>query len=62
MAWLDAPGPAKPADWDDVVTRKHAPATADGKLATPNGVVLDTQYPWIAVLRLLPPAPAAPVA
>jgi hypothetical protein len=27
--------------------------TADGKLATPNGDVVDTRFPWMAVLRLL---------
>jgi len=44
---------------DDAVTMKHVPVTADGKLATPDGVVLDTRYPWMVVLRLL--VPAAPV-
>jgi hypothetical protein len=38
---------------DDAVTMKHVPVTADGKLATPDGVVLDTRYPWMVVLRLL---------
>ncbi|HEY6430696.1 MAG TPA: DUF2272 domain-containing protein [Acetobacteraceae bacterium] len=51
---------------DDAVTMKHVPVTADGKLATPDGQVLDTRYPWMVVLRLLvaPPAPqvATPVA
>ena len=43
---------------DDAVTMKHVPVTADGKLATPQGVVLDTRYPWMVVLRILyPPAP-----
>jgi hypothetical protein len=27
--------------------------TPDGKLATPDGTVLDTRFPWMAVLRLL---------
>ena len=31
---------------------KHVPVTADGKLATPDGQVLDTRYPWMVVLRL----------
>jgi hypothetical protein len=45
---------------DDAVTMKHVPVTADGKLATPDGAVLDTRYPWMVVLRLLIPAtPAA---
>ncbi len=48
---------------DDAVTMKHVPVTADGKLATPDGVVLDTRYPWMVVLRLrLPGSSAAPVA
>jgi hypothetical protein len=48
---------------DDAVTMKHVPVTADGKLATPDGVVLDTRYPWMVVLRLLLPASSgAPVA
>ena len=45
---------------DDAVTMKHVPVTADGKLAAPDGVVLDTRYPWMVVLRLL--VPAVPVA
>jgi hypothetical protein len=38
---------------DDAVTMKHVPVTADGKLATPDGTVLDTRYPWLAVIRVL---------
>jgi hypothetical protein len=38
---------------EDSVTMNHVPVTADGKLATPEGVVLDTRFPWMAVLRLL---------
>jgi hypothetical protein len=44
---------------DDAVTMKHIPVTDDGKLATPDGTVLDTRYPWMVVLRVLYP-PAAP--
>ncbi|HTC10746.1 MAG TPA: DUF2272 domain-containing protein [Acetobacteraceae bacterium] len=44
---------------DDAVTMKHVPVTQDGKLAMPNGQVLDTRYPWMVVLRLLAPAPVA---
>ncbi len=47
---------------DDAVTMKHVPVTPDGKLATPDGVVLDTRYPWMVVLRLLLPSSGAPVA
>ena len=38
---------------EDSVTMNTVPVTADGKLATPEGVVLDTRFPWMAVLRLL---------
>jgi len=44
---------------DDAVTLKHVPVTPDGRLASPDGVALDTRYPWMVVLRLL--VPAAPV-
>ncbi len=44
---------------DDAVTMKHVPVTPDGKLATPDGTILDTRYPWMVVLRVLYP-PAAP--
>jgi hypothetical protein len=38
---------------DDAVTLKHVPVTPDGRLAMPDGAVLDTRYPWMTVLRLL---------
>jgi hypothetical protein len=38
---------------DDAVTMKHVPTTADGKLATPDGVIVDSRYPWLVVLRVL---------
>ncbi len=38
---------------DDAVTMKHVPVTPDGKLARPDGVVVDTRYPWLVVLRVL---------
>jgi hypothetical protein len=44
---------------DDAVTLKHVPVTPDGKLANPDGTVLDGRYPWMVVLRLLVAAPAA---
>jgi Uncharacterized protein conserved in bacteria (DUF2272) len=44
---------------DDAVTMKHVPVTPDGKLATPDGQVLDTRYPWMVVLRLAAGAPVA---
>jgi hypothetical protein len=42
----------------DSVTMNHIPVTADGKLAAPEGVVMDTRFPWMAVLRLLVDEPA----
>jgi Uncharacterized protein conserved in bacteria (DUF2272) len=45
---------------EDSVTMNYVPVTGEGKLATPEGVVLDTRFPWMAVLRLMvdepPPA------
>jgi hypothetical protein len=38
---------------EDSVTMNHVPVTEDGRLATPEGVVLDTRFPWMAVLRLV---------
>ncbi len=37
---------------DDAVTMKHVPVGPDGMLATANGHVLDTRYPWMVVLRV----------
>ena len=37
----------------DSVTMNYVPVTADGKLAAPEGVVMDTRFPWMTVLRLL---------
>jgi hypothetical protein len=36
----------------NAVTMKHVPVTPDGKLATPDGEVLDTRYPWFVVIRV----------
>ena len=44
---------------DDAVTMKHVPVTPDGRLAGPDGTVLDTRYPWMVVLRLLVPGPVS---
>jgi hypothetical protein len=38
---------------DDAVTMKHVPVTPDGKLAQPDGTVLDTRWPWFVVIRVL---------
>ncbi len=40
---------------DDAVTLKHVPVTPDGRLAGPDGRVLDPRYPWMVVLRVLYP-------
>lgn len=37
---------------EDTVTLRHVPVTADGKLARPDGVVLDPLRPWMVVLRV----------
>lgn len=36
----------------DAVSLRHMPVTADGKLARPDGVVLDPRRNWMAVLRV----------
>jgi hypothetical protein len=38
---------------EDSVTMNTVPVGADGRLATPDGTVLDTRFPWMTVLRLL---------
>ena len=38
---------------DDSVTMKHVPVDAAGHLATADGEVLDTRWPWFVVLRVL---------
>jgi hypothetical protein len=37
---------------DHAVTLKHVPVTSDGKLADPEGQVLDGRYPWLLVVRV----------
>ena len=44
---------------DDAVTLKHVPVTTDGRLATPDGQILDPRYKWMVVLRLLLVAPVS---
>ncbi len=36
----------------DAVTATWVPVTAEGRLASPDGAVLDTRFPWMTVLRL----------
>lgn len=38
---------------EDAVTMNMVPVTPDGRLAASDGIVLDTRYPWMAVLRLV---------
>lgn len=38
---------------EDSVTMNYVPVTRHGKLATPEGIVMDTRFPWMTVLRLL---------
>jgi hypothetical protein len=40
----------------DAVTLRNIPVTAGGRLARPDGVVLDQDQAWFAVLRVLVPA------
>ncbi len=37
---------------DDAVTLTHVPVGSDGRLAGPDGVVLDARYAWLAVLQV----------
>ena len=37
---------------DDAVTLKHVPVASDGRLATPDGQIIDPRYKWMVVLRL----------
>lgn len=37
---------------DDAVTMKHVPVTPQGRLAAPDGQVVDTRYAWMVVLRV----------
>ena len=45
---------------DDAVTLTHVPVTQTGTLATPDGTVLDSRYPWFVVLRVIYDAEAEP--
>ena len=38
---------------DNSVSMKHIPATQDGRLAGPDGIVLDPDHAWFVVLRVL---------
>ena len=38
---------------DDAVTMKHVPTTRAGRLATPDGHVVDPRYPWFVVVHVL---------
>ena len=37
---------------EDAVALTHVPVTDQGMLATPDGTVLDTRYPWLVVIRV----------
>ncbi len=45
---------------DDAVTLTHVPVGPDGMLATADGTVLDTRYPWFVVLQVLYDADGEP--
>jgi hypothetical protein len=38
---------------EDAVALTHVPVTAQGTLATPDGVSIDSRYPWLVVIRVL---------
>jgi hypothetical protein len=38
---------------DNSVSMKHIPVTANGYLANPDGTIVDPDYPWFVVLRVL---------
>ncbi len=38
---------------DDAVTLTHVPVASDGKLVGPDGVLIDTRYPWLTVLQVV---------
>ena len=38
---------------DDSVTLTHVPTTAAGRLADPDGTLMDARYPWFVVLKVL---------
>ena len=38
---------------DGSVTMKHVPITNDGKLALPDGTVLDLRWPWFVAIKVL---------
>jgi hypothetical protein len=44
---------------DDAVTLEHVPVTADGRLATPDGQIVDGRHHWMTVLQLLLSVPVA---
>jgi hypothetical protein len=37
---------------DNSVAMKHVPATSDGRLAGPDGAILDPDHPWFVVIRV----------
>jgi hypothetical protein len=38
---------------DNSVSMKHIPVTADGRLANPDGTIVDPDHPWFVVLRVM---------
>jgi hypothetical protein len=47
---------------DDAVTLTHIPVTDAGRLASPDGAILDRRYPWFVVLRVLYRSDSLPTA
>jgi hypothetical protein len=46
---------------DDAVTLTHVPVTRSGTLADQQGLLMDTRYPWMVVLKVNYPQQAVPV-
>ena len=46
---------------DNSVSIKHIPVTADGRLANPDGTIVDPDHPWFVVLRVEYDVSGAPV-
>jgi hypothetical protein len=42
----------------DTVTMRHIPVATDGKLASPDGIILDRRHSWMTVLRVHEPEAA----
>ena len=46
---------------DNSVAMEHVPVTPDGKLASPDGTIIDPDHPWFVVIRVQYDVSGAPV-